>query len=65
MKQIYDYAMIAAATGHNAQTLRVMQARGRMPKPDYRLGQSPGWDPATIEPWINENRNKAGFLRMS
>lgn len=50
--ELLDYQRIAELSGLSAATLRVWQKRGKMPDPDYRLGQSPGWLPATILPWI-------------
>lgn len=49
--QLVDYAGISAVTGVDVRTLRVWAGRGHLPDPDVRLGQSPGWYPATIQRW--------------
>lgn len=53
---LYDYARISTETGIPATKLRVWFQRGKLPEPDYRLGQSPGWLAETIRPWIKEQR---------
>lgn len=49
---LLDYAAIADLTGIDAQMLRMYANRGKMPEPDYRIAQSPGWLPETIEEWV-------------
>lgn len=49
---LMDYEAVAERTGIDVQHLRTYAARGRMPEPDYRVSQSPGWLPETIEEWI-------------
>lgn len=51
---LYDYARISTESGIPAPKLRVWFQRGKLPAPDYRLGQSPGWLASTIQPWIAE-----------
>jgi predicted DNA-binding transcriptional regulator AlpA len=50
--QLLGYADLAAATGQDVSLIRVWVNRGKLPSPDFRLGQSPGWLEATIDPWI-------------
>lgn len=49
---LYDYHRISTESGVPVPTLRVWFQRGKLPAPDYRLGQSPGWLAETIRPWI-------------
>lgn len=49
---LMDYAAIAQKTGIEATVLRLHASRGKMPEPDYRVSQSPGWLPETIDAWI-------------
>lgn len=51
---LYDYQRISAELGIPTANLRVWFQRGKLPEPDYRLGQSPGWLAETIRPWIAE-----------
>lgn len=51
---LYDYQRIGIEAGIPAAQLRVLRQRGKLPEPDYQLGQSPGWLEATIRPWIAE-----------
>lgn len=53
---LYDYKRISNESGAPVAMLRVWQGRGKLPEPDYRLGQSPGWLAETIRPWIAEYR---------
>jgi predicted DNA-binding transcriptional regulator AlpA len=53
--QLLGYADIAAATGQDVSLIRVWVNRGKLPTPDFRLGQSPGWLHETINPWIQAN----------
>lgn len=50
--ELFDYNRIGAALGVPASKLRVWHQRGKLPEPDFRLGQSPGWLAENIEPWI-------------
>lgn len=50
--RLLDYAAVADRTGIEVGVLRSHAERGKMPEPDYRLGQSPGWLPETIEEWV-------------
>lgn len=54
--KLYTYKEISEALGVQMGTLYVWADRGKLPKPDLRVGQSPAWLPATIEPWIKENK---------
>lgn len=56
---LYDYQRVSAESGIPAAKLRVWFQRGKLPEPDYRLGQSPGWLAETIRPWIQEQRAAA------
>jgi predicted DNA-binding transcriptional regulator AlpA len=49
---LMDYAAVAERTGLEVPILRMYAARGKMPEPDYRISQSPGWLPATINQWV-------------
>lgn len=49
---LLDYAAVAEMTGIDVAHLRVYASRGRMPEPDYRVSQSPGWLPETIQAWM-------------
>jgi hypothetical protein len=49
---LMDYAAIAAKTGLDANRLRLYASRGKMPEPDYKVSQSPGWLPETIDAWM-------------
>lgn len=53
---LLGYVEIAEATGHHVGLIRVWKNRGKLPNPDFRLGQSPGWLAETINPWIQEHR---------
>jgi predicted DNA-binding transcriptional regulator AlpA len=56
--RLIDYDEIQERTGIPYNTLRVWKVRGKMPEPDYTVGQSPAWLPAHIEPWIEEHSRK-------
>jgi len=43
---------IAERIGVTPKTWTSWVARGKAPAPDYRLGRTPGWEPATIDEWI-------------
>jgi predicted DNA-binding transcriptional regulator AlpA len=49
---LLGYADLAQATGQDINLIRVWVNRGKLPRPDFRLGQSPGWLEETISPWI-------------
>lgn len=49
---LMDYAAIAERTGVEVKRLRLWASRGKMPEPDYKVSQSPGWLPASIEEWV-------------
>jgi predicted DNA-binding transcriptional regulator AlpA len=49
---LLDYAAIAQMTGIDVAMLRHYMNRGKMPVPDYRIAQSPGWLPETIHDWM-------------
>lgn len=55
--ELFDYNRISAALGVSTPKLRVWHQRGKLPEPDFRLGQSPGWLAETIEPWIRVQRS--------
>lgn len=52
-RKLYTYADISAESGVSVSVLRVWLQREKLPAPDYRLGQSPVWEPETIEPWLS------------
>ncbi|WP_457972864.1 hypothetical protein [Arthrobacter sp. D1-17] len=56
---LLGYADLARETGHDVGLIRVWLNRGKLPTPDYRLGQSPGWLQETISPWIQANRTQS------
>lgn len=41
--RLITYADIAAARGVQVGTVRQWHHRGRLPPPDYRIGNSPAW----------------------
>lgn len=53
---LYTYADLAERTGITAATLRVWHLRGKLPAPDYTIGQSPAWKPETVAEWIETVR---------
>ncbi|MGG6382063.1 hypothetical protein [Paenarthrobacter sp. NEAU-H11] len=53
---LLGYVEIAEATGQDVGLIRVWKNRGKLPSPDFQLGQSPGWLAETINPWIQEHR---------
>lgn len=57
--RLYTYAEIAAGTRLAVAKLRVWSHRGKLPDPDYIVGQSPAWLPASIEPWIAAQAHSA------
>lgn len=58
--RLYTYVEIAAGTGLPVAKLRVWVHRGKLPAPDFIVGQSPAWLPASIEPWIAAQAPAAG-----
>lgn len=54
---LMDYAAISQLTGIDAAVLRLYASRGKLPKPDYKVSQSPGWLPETIEAWMSTFEN--------
>lgn len=52
---LIGYTEIGARTGIPQSTLRAWKTRGRLPEPDFTVGNSPAWFPETIDPWITEN----------
>lgn len=53
---LYEYADLAALSGVPAGTLRVWHKRGKLPAPDYVVGQSPAWKPGTVAEWLESVR---------
>lgn len=53
---LLGYQEIADELGVKVNLIRVWVIRGKLPEPDYRLGQSPGWLEETIRPWINKQK---------
>lgn len=49
--ELWTYAQIADLTGITAGTLRVWRARGKLPTPDYVVGEWPAWNEATVRDW--------------
>lgn len=49
-------AEVAERMGVTAATVRSYRSRGQLPEPDVKLGQSPGWQPSTIEAWLRSRR---------
>ncbi|UXE04766.1 hypothetical protein QEH44_gp30 [Arthrobacter phage Shambre1] len=56
----WGFTQIAEHTGVASGTLRQWYNRGSngFPKPDAKVGDNPGWKPATIDKW-NEARRRA------
>ncbi|MDQ5862782.1 MAG: MerR family transcriptional regulator [Actinomycetota bacterium] len=50
--QLYSYKELADKSGVKAATLRVWHARGKLPPPDFTVGQSPAWLPDTVREWL-------------
>ncbi|HEX9230044.1 MAG TPA: MerR family transcriptional regulator, partial [Arthrobacter sp.] len=55
----YSYKEVEEKSGVKAATLRVWHNRGKLPEPDFTVGQSPAWKPETIQPWIRAQRKAA------
>lgn len=49
---LYEYADLSRLSGIDAATIRVWKARGKLPAPDFVVGQSPAWKPETVEAWL-------------
>lgn len=56
-QRLVSYGELRQRTGIPYGTLRMWKARGKLPAPDYTVGQSPVWLPETIEPWILEHES--------
>lgn len=52
--RLITYADLSDAAGVPINTVRQWVRRGKLPAPDYRVGQSPAWLPATIQPWLDK-----------
>lgn len=52
-------ADVAQAAGVSHSTLRSYLAREQMPAPTGRLGRTPYWDAATIQPWLDARERSA------
>ncbi|UVF61151.1 MerR-like helix-turn-helix DNA binding domain protein [Arthrobacter phage Aoka] len=50
--KLYSYGDLAERSGLDAATLRVWKSRGKLPEPDFEVGQSPAWTAETAEAWI-------------
>ena len=57
---MYTIATIAAALGVREDLVRQWLARGRLPAPSGRVGQSPWWAPGVIEPWMAQWLQRKG-----
>lgn len=57
--QLYSYKELEDKSGVKAATLRVWHNRGKLPAPDFLVGQSPAWKPETIQPWLRAQRKAA------
>lgn len=49
--ELLGYAEIEAVTGIPSNLLRQWAKRGKLPEPDFRVGQSPAWYRTTIDAW--------------
>lgn len=49
--ELVTYHEISRATGIPAGTLRQWSNRGKLPEPDFRIGQSPAWYRTTFDAW--------------
>ena len=47
---------VARALGLARGTVAAYLARGQMPAPDWRVGRTPLWRPATIHQWRDDRR---------
>lgn len=54
---LWTYAQISELTGMEQGTLRVWRTRGKLPTPDYVIGEGegnrsdPAWKPETVRQW--------------
>lgn len=49
--ELWTYAQISDLSGISPNTLRVWRLRGKLPEPDYEIGQWPAWKPDTVKQW--------------
>lgn len=49
---ILSMRQVAERAGLAESSIRTYRSRGVMPAPDVTIGATPGWLPATIDPWI-------------
>lgn len=49
--ELWTYAQIGELTGITAGTLRVWRSRGKLPEPDFLVGEWPAWKEATVRDW--------------
>ena len=62
----FTYADISRETGIPASTLYVWRIRGKLPPPDYMpTDKAALWEPGTILPWINEQKERASADRSN
>lgn len=52
--ELWTYARISEHTGIATGTLRAWRNRGKLPTPDYRIGEYPAWKPDTIRAWWDD-----------
>jgi predicted DNA-binding transcriptional regulator AlpA len=57
-ERLYGIGDIAAALGMRAQTLAQWHRRGKLPPADATVSGRPVWYAATIEPWINQQKDQ-------
>ncbi|ALY09883.1 helix-turn-helix DNA binding domain protein [Arthrobacter phage JayCookie] len=66
--RLIGYAEIAATLKVEVKTVRAWQMRDNMPTPDFITSHSPGWKPATIQPFIDHvqrHGKPGGFKRVA
>lgn len=57
--RLLGYSEISAATGLRPHTLRVWATRGKLPRPDYRVGQTPVWLPETLTEFLKSHKKES------
>lgn len=59
----YTIPDIAAELDVRPNTVSGYRSRNQMPMPSGYVGRTPYWTPATIEPWINQQRTRRKHQR--
>jgi hypothetical protein len=59
--EYWGFTQIAEHTGLKSGNLRFMAHKGKLPKPDVKVGLNPGWRPNTIRKWWAARTADAAF----